>query len=72
MTEGLPADGTPGQFVGFNSDGLAYVIQWSPDHEVWLGAGFEPSRQRDGALPFAFVADGERANFIVSHAPLPA
>lgn len=70
IKQGLPAPGLAGTFIGYDSDGNAYVMRWNVETACWYGVGFDPQRH-DPPLPMAFLARGERADFIVSHALLP-
>lgn len=79
MTPGLPPDASPGQFIGFDKDGFAYVLEWWPamDGEpgCWGGCGMQRNLNSDSDSapyhPLAFMVRGEMADFIVRHAPLP-
>lgn len=69
----LPPDGAPGQFIGFDADGHAYVLEWSEAEIAWLGVGIDPVHRGNFRLmPLAFIAAGERARFVVRHMPIPS
>ncbi|WP_158876957.1 hypothetical protein [Antarcticirhabdus aurantiaca] len=65
---GLPANGASGQFVGFDADGNAYIVQWSDVFECFSAIGFDP---KDKRLGFVINLREEDAGFIASHALPP-
>jgi len=67
VRDGLPPDGTPGTFIGFDAEGRPNVIWWSeePNIKHWVGVGRDPAPPH---YPIAFVLKDEQAGRIVRHA----
>lgn len=79
---GLPPDGDPRQFIGFDKDGHAYVLEWRDGitgnlgqlvEACWMGMGIDRGDEirLSHPLPLCFLAREEMAGFIVEHAEVP-
>jgi hypothetical protein len=63
--DGLPPDGEPGQFFGFDKDGRAFILRWvRPQFEdggFWGAIGFEAAsgHSRRDFEPVSFQCRGD-------------
>lgn len=71
--EGLPPDGEPGTYFGFDADGNVWLLRWQvlrpSARGVWTAIGFEAGRQFH---PTVRLLREENTAFIVRWAAAPA
>lgn len=69
---GLPGDGEPGYFLGFDADLQPYVLKWrSGEHPCWLAATLDDAPEAFGAGPIVHALIDSNAGKIVKWATLP-
>jgi hypothetical protein len=68
--EGLPPEGEPGFFVGFDADWTPYLLKWSVEREFLCAAGFQSIET--GGLMFRAITGEEIGGVVKRYAALPA
>ena len=71
---GLPPDGEPGQFFGFDENGAAYILRWQKRNGFWGAVGFDPDSFDSpiGDSPLLIAVRGDKAHFIKTWSRAPA
>ncbi len=67
---GLPPPGAPGQWLGFNAEGWAFVLRWDAKNNCWVGTGWA-NDPLYGVTPIAIAAITDKANHFTHHAKMP-
>lgn len=67
---GLPPDGAPGRWLGFDETGAVYVLSYDQRLEIWIGCGLQDD-ELYGRKPHAFSAEQGMVDFIKHHCAVP-
>lgn len=72
---GMPPDGEPGYFIGYDADLQPFILKWRSKGErfdaMWLAVTLDDEAHVGGAGPLVLALIGENAKRIVRYAPLP-